>query len=861
MFTDEDFEDLATLARQHGLEEALRRWARRNGEEQAHALRAEYERRARSAQKGFPPTIIALPHGDPWYSGPLASDRYWPALRSYLDSDSGLSPAQVEKIDAASTKIVAYTNDPTAKAWSTKGLVVGHVQSGKTTNFTAVIAKAVDLGYNLVVVLSGIHNGLRRQTQERLQVQLCQLHSDGWIEQTTLDKDFTRPPHTFESILPPDEARKAVLCVVKKNAAVLRKLVAWLERSSRNGDLRRVKALIIDDEADQASVATPKINPLIRELLGILPRCTFVGYTATPFANVLIDPSVDDLYPEDFILNLPEPDGYFGTKMIFGRDELPDREGDGPVDGYDMVRVIPDDQAASLRPPRTGTFTPQLPPSLEHAVLWFWLATAARRARGAAGHSTMLLHTSMNTTVHEAFRPPLLALQRELLADLVNGDADRSAQLSKLWEEESSRVPAAEFGLSTPEFSAVEAHLEAVITETGIVLDNSKSMERLSYGNAPVTAIAIGGNTLSRGLTLEGLVVSYFIRAAKAYDTLLQMGRWFGFRRGYEDLPRIFMTNELRNWFRHLATVEEEVRNDIARYEEQVLTPRAFGVRIRTHPTLLVTQKLGAARQAFTSYGGRRVQVRYFEHKDADWLNMNLVAAQTLVADLDAAAGAVEVRADGSTLWRDVPVSHVQTFLRNYEVHEDSPDLDRQLVLSYIDKELAAGSLSKWSVAVMGSADHANGEVALGTRTFGRIVRARLLDDVTTRADIKTLMSKEHRVADLDISPADARGMPEEKLMNARNADPGHKNQGLLLLYPIDPMSSPDNLRAGARHTRERLAAVGDVIGMGLVFPGNADLTVQNSYISVDLSAVTPLEEPDETEDVIDMDAEDSDVA
>ena len=191
VFSDDDFEDLTTLARQHGLDEALRRWARRNGDEQAEALRVEYVRRADSAQTGYPPKIIALPHGDPWYAGPLDSDRYWPALRQYLQSQSGLPLDQVDHVDEASTKIVAYTHDPTDAAWSTQGLVVGHVQSGKTTNFTAVIAKSVDLGYNLVIVLSGIHNGLRRQTQERLQLQLCRLNSDGWVEQTTLEKDFT----------------------------------------------------------------------------------------------------------------------------------------------------------------------------------------------------------------------------------------------------------------------------------------------------------------------------------------------------------------------------------------------------------------------------------------------------------------------------------------------------------------------------------------------------------------------------------------------------------------------------------------------------------------------------------------------
>lgn len=856
--SDLDFEMLVNLAYRHSLDDAIDRMRRsgRYTEDELRELRSDFVRRADSAQNGYPPKIIALPHGEPWYAGPQPEDRYWPALRLNITASGAIPGDQLDILDDSTTKIVAYTHNPASQRWTTRGLVVGYVQSGKTTNFTAVIAKAVDLGYNLVIVLSGIHNGLRKQTQERLEEQLCELHRDGWVTLTDVEHDFRRPGHTIESVLPHAADRRAVLVVVKKNAAVLRKLVRWLEESSRQGGLGTVKALVIDDEADQATVATPKINPLIRDMLRILQRHTFIGYTATPFANVLIDPSDDDLYPKDFILNLPRPDRYFGTEMIFGRDELPEGGEDAPVDGYDMVRIIDDVEATILRPPRQGLFEPDLTPSLEDATLWFWLATATRRVRGDDGHSTMLMHTSMKTSVHQAFRDPLIEFQRDVLHSLRRGDKAFEARLHELWTRETSRVAADDFPdlqLTTPEYIDVRAEIEAVVSETRVVLDNSRSLERLDYRSGCVTAIAIGGNTLSRGLTLEGLVVSFFIRSAGAYDTLLQMGRWFGFRIGYEDLPRIYMTQELRKWFRHLAMVEHEIRLDINRYEEQGLTPIDFGPRIRTHPTLLATQKLGAARQAFTSYGGRRVQVRYFRHRDADWLNSNLLAASSLVAQLDASGIEVERQSTGSALWRDVPVVEVRRFLSEYQCHPDSPDMDQELLIAYLDKELAAGSLSRWSVAVMGAADDVNGTVSLGAHTFGRIIRARLDDGEADRADIKTLMSKEHRVADMDILPSVARGMAEEKLMDLRNADPMHHNRGLLLLYPIDPASPP-----GTREslTRRPLEAAADVIGLALVFPGNAQTTVQNSYISVDLSGVAPLEDPDDTDDLIDDDAE-----
>lgn len=854
------FEMFALVARQYGVDRACGRFSEqpRYTDEDVEALRKEYCDRIQHAQTGFPPQIIAPPGRKPWYPGPLPEDRYWPALRRQLIEAGTIPAAQVDHLDEATTKVLAYTRDPSERSWSSKGLVVGYVQSGKTTNFTAVIAKAVDAGYNLVIVLSGIHNGLRTQTQERLESQLCGIHPDGWIKMTEPFHDFRKPPQTLESVLPNQADRKAVLLVVKKNAAVLRKVVAWIKAS--RGGLRNVKALIVDDESDQATVATPIINPLIRDLLKSLPCHTFIGYTATPFANVLIDPADDDLYPSDFILNMPRPDRYFGADMIFGRDDADD--GAGPVDGYDMVRIIPDEEAAQLRPPRQGLFEPELTPMLERATLWFWLATAARRSRGDAGHSTMLVHTSMKTAVHEAFRDPLDDFRREVVAGLSSADPQLEERLAQLWAAETTKVSPEQFpglGLQTVDYDEVRRELPAVVAATTTVLDNSRSTERLDYRNGPVTAIAIGGNTLSRGLTLEGLVVSYFIRSAKAYDTLLQMGRWFGFRVGYEDLPRIYMTKELRNWFRHLAMVEHEIRLDIDRYEEQDLTPKDFGPRIRSHPTLLATQKLGAAKLAYTSYGGRRVQTRYFRHRDGNWLERNLVAAGALLAAIDAEGIAPDRQQDegGPVVFREVPAALVRSFLEEYESHPDSPDLNRDMLLKYIDKELGDGSLARWSVAVMAADDDALGTVTLGAHTFGRVVRSRLADGVGTdpdaRADIKTLMSKEHRVVDLDIGPAAARRLPEERLMALRNEDQRLRNQGLLLLYPIDPVSAPG---VSDNEAREKLDAAGEVIGMALVFPGNAKLAVQNSYIAVDLSNIE-VEDPDEIDDLINGDPED----
>lgn len=852
LFDDATFDLFAHSARRYGVGEAEGRMARMGMEAtKLIALRAEYERRISQVEIGYPPLIIAVPH-EPWYAGSLEEDVHWPTLRRYLTDGLGWGEGRVDLLEQTASKVVAHTPNPKDARWDCRGLVIGYVQSGKTTNFTAVIAKAADAGYNLVIVLSGIHNGLRRQTQERLNAQLAELSPDRWVTMTTAESDFKRPTTTLSSLLAND---RAVLCVVKKNATVLRRLRRWLDQSRSAGGLRDVKALIIDDEADQASVETVTINPLLRAILDLLPARTYIGYTATPFANVLINPAVDDLYPKNFILNIPQPEGYFGTEMIFGRNEIDgDSEDVRPLDGHDMVRVIPDDEAATFRYRRNAPFEPQVSPSLRRALLWFWLATATRRARGDDGHSTMLVHTSMQTAAHRGVKDPIDHFMSRVAKALDANDPSLDTELRAVWADECERVPAEHFSLHTPSYEEVRAQLSRVVWSTKVLLDNSQSLERLSYGSEPVTAIAIGGNTLSRGLTLEGLVVSFFVRGSRAYDTLLQMGRWFGFRQGYEDLPRIWMTSELRDWFRHLAAVEHEIRLDVDRYQHTLETPLDFGPRIRTHPELLVTAKLGSAVVAFTSYGGRRVQTRYFCQSDREWLDTNTSAADVLLSSIRGVEPE-KVGSDGALLFRGVEAAHVLRFLKEYRSHPDSPDLDASLLTKYITKEIEARSLLTWNVAVMAAADDSHGEVTLGGRRYGRIVRSRLADGRLDRADIKTLMSKEHRVVDLPLDLTEARHKSEDFLMGEREKDPEARERGLLLLYPLDPVSSPS---AATAKSRVELGACSDVIGMALVFPGNAKESVSSSYIQVDLSCVEIEDSEDDVADPVENDLEDS---
>ncbi|MDT8910555.1 Z1 domain-containing protein [Amycolatopsis sp. PS_44_ISF1] len=797
-----------------------------------------HEQEVRKVKEREEPRTVVLDNRFTWYTGPRAKDKCWPALEETLKK-SGWSDKSLDDLDGASTKVVSLLSHPQTRAFSTKGLVVGYVQSGKTTNFTAVTAKAADRGYKLFIVLAGIHNGLRRQTQRRLVQQLVKPNPSRWLQLTDPDKDFT-PPANAAAYLAKNN-KQHILCVIKKNPRVLEKFSAWLETAAEY--LADCPALIIDDEADQATVATATINPLICEILGRLPKSAYVGYTATPFANLLIDPSAKDLYPKHFIVNLPKPQGHFGTEVLFGRDVIDGEDPEDVFDGYDMIREVPRSEVELVRPGSRAEmdgFRPEITGSLRTAILYFWVCTAARRVRNKGNpHSTMLVHTSVNTSVHNSFEQPLEKFRDATETLVRSGDGELSAELRKIWEHESARVRAEDFHEKKVTFDELESLLPGVLHDCRIVMDNSGSKDRLDYENGPVVAIAVGGNTLSRGLTLEGLAVSFFVRSVSAYDTLLQMGRWFGFRNGYADLPRIWMTNELRDWFRHIATVETEMRRDIDVYMVEDKTPMTFAVRLRTHPALRVTAaaKMTNAVPSASAYGGQRVQTRYFR-TDREWLTGNQAAARTLI-DKAALEGRTDKSVkDGNKLIRNVPHDIVTEFLRDYSFDERSQECDSKLLTEYIARRIArSGALRSWNVAIIGGSagDEAPKLFSFANEFTVRMVTRSALDaEDAGRVDIKTLMSRRDAAIDLDVSSV--KGELTEKMIKELRA---HQSPGtaLLALYAIDKDSTPLDRRADHRRP---LNAAEDVIGVGLVLPEptSDDSAVEWNSVSTNLANV-----------------------
>ncbi len=488
---------------------------------------------------------------------------HWGRLEAALRADPKWKPHQVDSVAAESLRVLRHLPDPKHPTpFQGRGLVVGYVQSGKTANYTALAARAADAGYRIVIILSGIHDSLRNQTQNRLERELTG-HQAGkvaqaergreWVSLTTPTSDFVeQDARILQSPAP-------FLVVAKKHVKVLEKLDRWLESAARF--LADMPVLLIDDEADQASINTrgnrkqdptvgdedeengdqapSRTNALIRTILKRAPKASYVAYTATPFANVLIDPAAmdrhvgDDLFPRDFVIQLPRPDGYTGTEELFGTS----------AQGREVLRTVPDEDVLALRAPKKRKSAEvtikakgnELPGSLSDAILSFCVAGGVRALRPAlAGKShTMLVHVSQKVS-EQARIAAAIHDQVELWREAERQGQRLDGLFGKAWDAIKSGVT------SPPDDAAVIRESAAVMRQLVVLELNSVTEEDLEYDEHPGRhVIAVGGNRLSRGLTLEGLTVTYFLRTASMCDTLLQMARWYGFRRDYEDLIRI----------------------------------------------------------------------------------------------------------------------------------------------------------------------------------------------------------------------------------------------------------------------------------------------------------------------------------
>lgn len=819
--------------------------------------------------------IVGPDADDNWLSGLDRSGwYYWKTLRTYLLLEKNRSKDVVASLDDVSDQVLRHLKPPTQSEFDVRGLVLGYVQSGKTANFTALIAKAADVGYRLIVVFSGIDKGLRRQTQLRLNRELTGYPNNPkgavrfppvgkqWHQFSTddLDGDF-HPGRANAAAL---QGSQPVLIVVKKNSAVLRRLRTWFNSSTE--DVRRnLPTLFIDDEADQASVDTrgsyqtegefdptdpdyeppAVINGLIRELVQVFSRRAYVAYTATPFANILIPHDTydgkagEDLYPKDFFIDLPKPAGYFGTEEFFGRfDPATDEE----VKGLNVLRTVPDEQVAALMQNN------ELVATLEQGIMAFGLGGAARALRGKASEPcTMLVHTSQKIAdqgptkrlVEQHFRE----LRDEWRYDRKGGIKER---FQKLWETDFVPTSKSVAGAPVHSFADIEGAIGPFLDAVSVREINSDKGEVLDYELEPsLKAIAIGGNKLSRGLTLEGLLVSYFARKSPQYDTLLQMCRWYGYRGGYQDLTRIYTTGTLAGWFADLALVEHRLRQDIEQYEKVPgLTPYDVGVRILQHPSMQVTSALKSRFTTSTrisqSYSGSLEQTFKFPLNSPERLAVlaekNRQAATRFLTQL----GAPTTKETVGPLWADVTAAQVVAFLRSYGVDPEVGGLAPELMAGWIERQNVEGDLVNWTVVVrgrdkegkkLGAANWlppAAGKAWNLSRT--RIAGSNSLGVITTPGDEEFGLTPE----ELDQAKQKvASGAVKDRNVAARRSR--RSSCGLLLLYPISRYSGHDD--GGPQGTREKLFAnpddgqACDLIGLAASFPVTKKAGPSEAYL------------------------------
>jgi len=836
-------------------------------------VRTELER-----DQNFPLTparmLVADPNRSDWLRGlDRSSWYYWPTLRQFLLTNKGWSVSSLRSLDDSSDRILRQLAPPSTEQFDIRGLVLGYVQSGKTANYTSLIAKAADSGYRLVIVLSGIDNGLRRQTNIRLKKELVgypdnrptavRLPPMGqhWHEFTRddLHGDFQAGFANHAAL----QGSQPVLLVVKKNGPVLRRLLRWLDEAPAEVH-RTLPFLLIDDEADQASVDTrgsyqqeddpldhdyepPSIiNGLIRDLLLRFERRAYVAYTATPFANILIphdtsDPHVgNDLYPKDFIADLPKSPGYFGAEEFFGRMDTASGEN---VDGLDVIREVGDADIAALG-------QGQFPQSLTLALMDFVLSGAARAQRGDGdAPSTMLIHTSQKILEQAHLRSIVTAqfseLRDEWRYQRTHGIRGR---LKERWETEFRPVTRNSHPDLDVSFETMEPHIGPFLEAVQVREINSYTGEVLDYEHEPsLKAIAVGGNRLSRGLTLEGLSVSFFIRPSATYDTLMQMGRWFGYRGGYEDLTRIYTTAELNGWFSDLAFVEHRLREDIQVYESQGLTPRAVGMRIWQHPTMQVTSRLKRRFASSTtitqSYALSLEQTFKFPLRRLEDLATQAEANRIAVRDLVAGLGKHDEQfTDGrGPVWIKIPVERVLQFLRNYRVDDQITNISIPLICVYIERLRDAGELINWTIAVRGRESRdlalATADWGLPTGPISQISRSRLgetdsLGVITGSGDESVGLNPELRAqAAALIQAAQAEGKTKSENSAAREVRPA--TEGLLMLFPISRHSGVEVAAGSARrpiYDDPNGPLARDLVGLAISFPTSEQPQTVEAY-------------------------------
>lgn len=887
------------------------------------------------------PRILDNEKVEPWivdkWSRIADNRRFWRRYQNYLTDDKKMAPKVISRLDELTDNILDRLADPDSHdEFDKRGLVVGHVQSGKTSNYIGLITKAADAGYKLIIVLAGIHSSLRSQTQLRIDEGFL-----GYDTETT--RSFSQstnrigvgrldpnvPAHSLTSSALNGDFRRnvaetinlnlrgtdPVIVVIKKNNAVLKNLIQWLSAKvgedvlkTENRIINNLPLLLIDDEADNASINISKssvssINGSIRALLRLFRKSAYVGYTATPYANVFIPlPEKDeqpgkglsiiagnkdylvgeDLFPRDFIINIPPPSNYIGPEKFFGimsEDEI-----------YDTVSATDDEDAESsdvsrpihlyepvndYQPPdyhsritadavkeHNFNFIPdghkkddikpeELPKSLKKAIKCFILSCAARRVRGQINvHNSMLIHV----TRFVEWQNHIASLVEDQLSRYKNKIEFRNPRflndLKDLWE--SDFVPKTEeiiklrgtsdTGIAIINWSDLEPELLPAVTKIriravhgskllgGLEPENIQPLDYYDNQKRGLSVIAVGGNKLSRGLTLEGLTISYYLRASKMYDTLMQMGRWFGYKPGYLDLCRLFTTNDLVSHYKHITAATEEMRAEFDRMWVLRKRPIDYGLKVRAHAgvlTITAANKFRYKKMMSFGFSGDLEETWQFDKNRKDLFEKNHRITQQFIEKLgitDGPANTSKHLTSQKYVWRGQNnYKEVSQYLSEYQSSQTS--FHTSLLKGYIEKQAVNGKLLNWTIAIINNSRAGEEQqVKYGRQKVGLSYRK---DDAKEGAQHYELAKAHiignfHEYIDLDDNELEKaleetkkdkleRGssIPTEHPSPLRIRENRDERNALLLIYPLNP--KPDAKKSSYSDV--------PIIGLALSFP------------------------------------------
>lgn len=845
--------------------------------------------------KRFTNTLISSTDTKNGAKVPGGKSSSWSCYKDLLINVNHFRQETVSAIESSTVRILNELSKETEKGKPVKGLVIGNVQSGKTANMAALMAMAADYGWNMFIILSGTIENLRVQTYERLLNDLNH-KNDCWNvvpRPTKSDMSKNSASYHFE-----ETSNKRYFTVCLKNSSRLKALIQWLQyNQSKYGQMR---ILVIDDEADQAGVNTSDetvgdwtaISDLIGNLIlgknetgkdvtGKAMAVNYIGYTATPYANILNSGSMKSLYPKDFIATLSVSPEYFGPQQIFGMEGT-------SYKGLDIVREITDPEVNAIIDIQTGSPV-SMPDSMSNAICWFLCCVGQRRALGDKTPVSMLVHTSQKTEAHTYIADSIKTWFKNTPLDVIVKNCQ------SLWMNETSRFSKKIFRAQYPDyavdnsqirdylpFNEIEKEIRAIFALSDPVssinidsqgnikyhkgihlcIDNStknakknddehirllypKKDDHLDYSPA---FIVVGGATLSRGLTIEGLVSTFFLRTVKQADTLMQMGRWFGYRRGYELLPRIWISNDTKEKFEYLAALDQTLREEILEMETLGESPSEYGAKVLmsdnpSRISVTAKNKMQAAVDATMNYMGAYSQTTLFDNDNA-LLSQNLANTRKFILSLGGPADLTgNDHARPNYVWRDVDFRIVRPYLETFHFNKRQKFFsDMTKVLDWIEQS----NLNGWNIIVSNLKSGANSYESFPFGRVSKVIRNRLDSKTIQQGElfIKALRDPKDLMADVDLTiphqltPQEVTEIVNHKTQNIKplRAKLNLDKTPQLIIYFIDKNSTP---APNAQGDRKPLDACEDVVGLCVNIPGERSRNASFiETISVDLSKV-----------------------